>query len=264
MSKKVFLGVGHGGTDPGAVGFLIEKDVNLTMAIACRDFLVDHGVDVRMSRTVDENDPLTEVINECNTFNPDLAADIHNNAGQGDGFEVFYHYKGGTSKTLAKNIEKEVIDVGQNSRGLKTKLNSSGTDYFGFIRQTTAPAVILEGVFVDNKTDVQIADELHEQQAFGKAYAKGILKTLGIEIKESEPKTDNLYRVQVGAFKEKQNADNLVTKLKNQGYSDAFIKQNDDGLYRVQVGAFSIKSNAENLLKKLKGQGYSDAFIKTV
>ena len=34
-----------------------------------------------------------------------------------------------------------------------------------------------------------------------------------------------------------------------------------DKLYRVQVGAFAIKSNAEALLAKLKAQGYSDAFI---
>ena len=120
--KKVFIGAGHGGNDPGAIGFVIEKEANLNMAIACRDFLVQNGVDVRMSRTKDENDPLTEVINECNAWGPDLAVDCHNNAGGGDGFEVFYHYKGGTSKTLAENIEKEVVKIGQNSRGLKIKL----------------------------------------------------------------------------------------------------------------------------------------------
>lgn len=224
MNKKVFLGVGHGGSDPGAVGFLIEKDINLNMAIACRDFLVQNGVNVRMSRTKDENDPLTEVIKECNNFTPDLAVDIHNNAGDGDGFEVYYHVGGGTSKVLAQNVEREIIKIGQNSRGCKTKLNSNGTDYFGFIRQTVAPAVIVEGAFLDNSTDVKIIDELHEQQAFGVAYAKGILKTLGIEINENQPESDNLYRVQVGAFKERTNAENLLKKLKNQGYSDAFIQ----------------------------------------
>ena len=226
--KKVFIGVGHGGTDPGAVGFVVEKEVNLNIALACRDFLIQNGVDVKMSRTKDENDPLSEVISECNSFKPDLAVDIHSNAGNGDGFEAYFHYKGGTSKTLAQNIEQEVIKIGQNSRGCKTKLNEQGTDYFGFIRQTVCPAVILEGFFVDNATDIQIGDELHEQQAFGIAYAKGILKTLGIEIKETnpdKPQIDALYRVQVGAFKEKQNAENMLKKLKEQGYTDAFIKE---------------------------------------
>ena len=180
MAKKVFLGVGHGGSDPGAVKYLKEADLNLGMAIACRDYLVAHGVIVAMSRTKDENDPLSEEIKECNAFDPDLAVDVHNNAGGGDGFEVFHHYKGGTSKTLALNIEAEVKKIGQNSRGLKTRLNSSGTDYYGFIRCINAPSVIVEGVFVDNRADAAQADTKSEQIAFGVAYAKGILKTLGI------------------------------------------------------------------------------------
>ena len=104
---KVFIGVGHGGSDPGAVSYLVEKDVNLVEALACRDFLEAHGVQVLMSRTSDEDDPLTDEIKECNAFNPDLAVDIHNNAGGGDGFEAYYHYNGGTGKTLAQNIESE-------------------------------------------------------------------------------------------------------------------------------------------------------------
>ena len=141
--------------------------------IACRDFLKAHGVEVLMSRTTDENDPVTDEINECNAFEPDLAVDIHNNSGGGDGFEIFYHYKGGISKNLAENIEDEVKKIGQNSRGCKTKLNSNGSDYYAFIRGTICPAVICEGCFVDNETDVQIADSIEKQKAFGVAYAKG-------------------------------------------------------------------------------------------
>lgn len=71
--KKVFIGVGHGGADPGAVGYLVE-------ALACKDFLEMHGVEVLMSRAIDENDPVTDEINECNAFEPDLAIDVHNSA----------------------------------------------------------------------------------------------------------------------------------------------------------------------------------------
>ena len=189
--SKVFLGVGHGGNDPGAVGYLVEKDVNLNMAKACRDYLEANGVKVKMSRTKDENDDLNEEIQECNAYDPDLAVDIHNNAGNGDGFEVYHSVFKGIGTTLAKNIEAEVKAIGQNSRGCKSKWNSSKTsDYYGFIRLTKAPAVICEGVFVDNKEDVKIADTLEEQRAFGIAYAKGILKTLGIT-SNNKPKIDN-------------------------------------------------------------------------
>lgn len=197
---KVFLGVGHGGSDPGAVGYIKEADVNLAMALACRDYLQANGVTVKMSRTKDENDPLTEEIRECNAFNPDLAVDIHNNAGGGDGFEVYHYHKGGTSKTLAQNIEAEVKAIGQNSRGLKTRINSSGSDYYGFIRCIKAPSVICEGVFVDNKADAAQADTKGEQAAFGVAYAKGILKTLGIADKggNSNAGGENAGKVTVG------------------------------------------------------------------
>lgn len=177
---KVFIGVGHGGSDPGASKYIVEKDANLVMAKACRDYLKSYGVSVKMSRTKDEDDPISEVVKECNKFNPDLAVDIHNNAGGGDGFEAIHSINGGEGKKLAKNIETEVKKIGQNSRGLKTKVNSTGADYFAFIRDVKCPSVILEGVFVDNANDVKIADTTKELKAFGKAYAKGILKTLGI------------------------------------------------------------------------------------
>lgn len=223
---KVFIGVGHGGSDPGAVanGFR-ESDLNLSIALACQDELVRHGVLTKMSRIKDESDPLSEEVKECNAFNPDYAVEIHNNAGGGDGIEVFHSINGGKGATLATNIIAEVKKIGQNSRGAKTRKNSSGGDYYGWIRSTKAPAVIVECAFVDNKTDIQIIDTKDEQIVMGKAIAKGILKTLGVAYKE-ETKTEvaKYYRVQVGAYRDKANAEALQKKLKAAGF-DAYIKE---------------------------------------
>ena len=180
MSKKVFIGVGHGGSDSGAVGYIVEKEANLVMALACRGYLTAHGVEVRMSRTKDEEDPINEEVRECNAYNPDLAIDVHNNSGGGDGFEVFHTIHGGTGKVLAQNIEKQVIKIGQNSRGCKTRQGQRG-DYYAFVRVTKCPAVLCEGLFVDTKADAAQAGTKAKQQAFGVAYAKGILDTLGIK-----------------------------------------------------------------------------------
>ena len=217
---KVFIGVGHGGSDPGAVANGVkEKDLNLSIALACRDVLKRHGVEVKMSRTKDEGDSLSEEIRECNAYGPDLAVDIHNNAGGGDGAEVFYHYGGGKSKTLAENILAEVVKVGQNSRGAKVRKNSQGKDYYGFIRQTSAPAVIVECAFVDNATDLKILASEGKRKAMGKAIANGILKTLGVAIQSEKA---SLYRVQVGAYLLKDNAVAMQKKIKAVGF-DAFI-----------------------------------------
>lgn len=186
---KVALDPGHGGYDDGAVKYVTEDKVNLVEALACRDYLEAHGVEVLMSRTTDTTNSLRDFCKKANDWGADLAVSIHNNAGGGDGFEAYHHYGGGTGKTLAANIEAEVKKIGQNSRGLKTKKNKNGQDYFGFIRLTDMPAVICEGAFVDNKADAAQIDTKAEQQAFGYAYARGILKTLGIKDKGYPPKT---------------------------------------------------------------------------
>ena len=187
--SRVFIGVGHGGSDAGAVGYIVEKNGALVIATACKDYLIANGVEVRMSRYIDEDESLREKINECNAYDPDLCADIHLNAGGGDGAEVFHSVVGGKGKALAENILKELEAIGQNSRGTKTKVDADGTDYFGFIRCTNAPAVITEAYFVDNTTDVQIGDTAEKQKIVGQAIAKGFLRTLGITSnnKPSEP-----------------------------------------------------------------------------
>jgi len=182
---KVFIGVGHGGSDPGAIGNgLRESDVNLVMGCMMKAELERHGVTVGISRTKDENDPLTEEIAEANAFKPNIAVEVHNNAGGGDGFEVYHQTNGYATKSynLACAIEKRVIAIGQNSRGVKIRKNGS-VDYYGWLRQLTCPAVLCEGAFLDNKTDVQIIDTIPKQEAFGVAYARGVLDYLGMEWK---------------------------------------------------------------------------------
>lgn len=224
MKKKVFIGVGHGGSDPGAVGNgFKEANLNLAIALACMNELVRHGVDVCMSRTKDENDPASEEVRECNAFNPDLAIDIHNNAGGGDGAEAYHTIGYGQGEVLAKNILAEMQKIGQNSRGAKTRLNSSGRDYYTFIRSTYAPAVIVECAFVDNKTDIQIIDTAEEQKTMGIAIAKGVLATLGIAYVPEKVNESKMYRVQVGAYSVKKNAEDMKKKLIADGYSAIIV-----------------------------------------
>ena len=239
MSKKVFLGVGHGGKDPGAVANGKEEaDINLSIALACRDELESNGVEVKMSRISDEDDPLTEEIAECNAYSPDLAVDIHTNAGGGDGFEVYHTIYGGTGKTLAENINAEVIKAGQNSRGVKTrKSETTGKDYYGFIRQTSCPAVICEIGFIDNKTDLADFDEEAEQVKFGKAYAHGILKTLGVEIMQDTTVKDETKHWAYANYE----------SLKAQGVQLSEMRF-DDNITRGE--AFAL---ADKIIKAVKG-----------
>lgn len=192
MKPKVFLEIGHGGKDPGATGNgLRESDLNLSIGLACNEVLLRHDVDVLLSRTIDENDDINEAIEECNKFSPNLATGIHCNAGGGDGAEIYHTIYTGVGKELADDILEEITKIGQNSRGVKTRTNTSGRDYYAFIRNTNCPAVIVECAFVDNKNDIAIIDTAEEQAKMGVAIAKGILKNLGIKYIEKSLKTKN-------------------------------------------------------------------------
>ena len=69
-----------------------------------------------------------------------------------------------------------------------------------------------------------------------------------------------LYRVQMGAYKVKKNADAQMIKVKAAGFDTYMVKVGD--LYKIQTGAFSKKANAEAQLAKVKAAGFS-AFITT-
>lgn len=99
-------------------------------------------------------------------------------------------------------------------------------------------------------------------QRMGDLAAKVTAKLGGATNAEPEKPASNgtLYRVQVGAYSKKENADNQLKAVKAKGF-DAFITQ-VDGLYKVQVGAYSVKANAEAQLAKVKAAGF-DAFITT-
>ena len=72
-----------------------------------------------------------------------------------------------------------------------------------------------------------------------------------------------LYRVQVGAYSNKANAERQLARIKAAGFTDAFIAVVDNTLYRVQIGAYSVKANAETQLAKVKQAGFS-GFVTTL
>lgn len=76
-----------------------------------------------------------------------------------------------------------------------------------------------------------------------------------------------IYRVQLGAFSKKTNADAFLAKIKtlpdtiNAGYKNAYVRK-VGSYWKVQVGAFSVKANATRVVNDLKNKGYN-AFITT-
>lgn len=71
----------------------------------------------------------------------------------------------------------------------------------------------------------------------------------------SDNSVERLYRVQVGAFRNKESADRMLNSLLIEGFP-AFIVY-DDGIYKVQVGAFRFLANAIKMEERLRRFRYN-------
>lgn len=248
---KVVIDAGHGGRDPGAVyEGRQEKEDALDLALAIGKILSDHGVDVSYTRTTDVYNTPYEKAMMGNNADADIFLSIHRNAtlnpGAINGSETLVFADQGIPAQLARNINKHLASAGFNDRGVTERPN------LVVLRRTKMPAVLVEAGFIDSDTDNQIFDENFNQIA--QAIADGVLETLG----DPPAQQPYLYRVQTGSFRNSNYANQLLNRLKADGFP-AFIVY-DDGLYRVQVGAFRELENAINMEKTLREWGY-DTFI---
>lgn len=270
MTKKVYLDPGHGGTDPGAVGNgLREKDLTLKIAKYTRDYLLNNyqDVQVRLSRTTDVFVSLANRTRDANNWGADVLASIHINAATSSatGYEDFI-WNGTVSqntRNLQNTIHAEMIKVFKNFRNRGKKRAN-----FHMLRESRMSAILPEFLFITNKNDAAFLKNDSNLQLIAKHLAIGIAKHLNLKQKTNKPAPkpsggvsagNRLYYVQVGAFSKKGNADSLLTRIKNAGYKDAYVKR-EGNLYKVQVGAFSNKQNADRLAAEVKKKGF-DVFI---
>ncbi len=251
---KVVIDAGHGGKDPGAVyNGRQEKDDALDLALAVGKILSDYGVDVSYTRTSDVYNTPYEKAMMGNNADADLFVSIHRNAtpnpGAINGSETLVYADRGIPAQLARNINKRLEAAGFLDRGVTERPN------LVVLRRTRMPAVLVEAGFIDSGKDNQIFDQNFKEVA--NAIAEGILETLG-EDTDSQPQ--QLYRVQVGAYRNSSYANQLLRQLEQDGFP-AFIVF-EDGYYRVQVGAFRNLDNAVSMERRLRQWGY-DTYITT-
>ena len=209
--SKIVIDIGHFNSDSGATNKVArEVDLNKIIADECVRQLTRHGVEVVVS-----SGSLQDRVKIEHDAKPDYFVSIHNNAGGGDGTEVLVYSKSNPQLALAQNIENECLKL-NNSRGIKER-----KDLY-VLKNTKCPAIIIECAFIDS-IDYECIDTVVEQQAFGVAIAKGILKTLGVEYKEEKKDDGTRYRICVGSFSDKTNADKMVKELESKGYKPFLV-----------------------------------------
>ena len=215
------LNAGHGGSDSGAVANgLIERDINMIVAKIAKELMEFNGITVP---PIISGSDLNEVIRQVNLIkNANLCHSIHHNAGGGDGSETIHSVFYGKGTEFAKIMQEEFDKLGQNRHGsgLLTKVNSSGSDYYGFIRSTYPPAIISEFAFIDS-IDYKIIDTYEEQYAEGEAIAKAHCRFYGIIFKspKNQSKVENDKDIYLSVRVLNSKADELTKKIISMGYA---------------------------------------------
>lgn len=249
---KIFIDPGHGGSDPGAVGNgLQEKTLTLQIALALRTILTNEyeGVSLLLSRTSDQYVSLSDRTNAANNWGADFFLSIHVNSGGGTGFESYiYPGVGAPTTTYQSTIHSNVIQaVDFADRGRKTA-------NFHVLRESAMPALLTENGFIDTVADANKLKTNSFIQSLARGHANGVEQAFSLK------KTSNsgLYKVQIGAFKVKANADSLAGSAEAKGFDTVVLLK--DGLYKVQIGAFSSKDNADALAARARNAGF-DAIV---
>jgi N-acetylmuramoyl-L-alanine amidase len=189
---------------------------------------------IRTDDTTGKKDiSLTARTNAANNFKADFYLSIHHNAGANGGtaggIVAIVYSKGASAESIA--WQKDLYNALIAATGLKgNRATPLAKNNLHEVRETKMPAVLLELGFMDSATDVPIiltekfADQCAE--AIVKVLVKrGGLKQKAVETKPDDPvKTDVLYRVQVGAYRDSNNALATKKKLEEAGFSAIIVE----------------------------------------
>jgi N-acetylmuramoyl-L-alanine amidase len=308
---KIVLDAGHGLSTPGKRTPSGENEwsFNNKVVLAAIDKLRKYeNVDIlRVDDPTGKTDiSLNDRTNKANAFNADVYIACHHNANTGTwgswtGIETYtfdHPQANPKSEKIAKVIHPLVVKaVGIQDRGLK-KQN------FHVLRETSMPAILIEGGFMDSYIDINVLRDNSKLKAHGEAIAEGLVQYFGLKLKVTVTVKDYLSigdtgkdvkqlqenLIKVGyklvadsnfgpitenAVKAFQTSNGLLVdgfygpatkaKLENAVKPKPIPKPTPPKgtLYTVQVGVFRDKENAERLAKELKSIGYPVYIIES-
>ena len=190
LNKVVYLDAGHGGYDPGASYFGIsEKSLTLAIQSRVKAKLEAEGYQVVTTRTSDTYVDLTDRSRAANASESDIFVSIHINASgssAAQGIETYYYQpyaeypsrinatyhanptRLSMSDTLANAIQSSLINAtGAQNQGVKRQT-------FAVLRETAAPAVLLELGFLSNPQEAARLNTSAYQETLANAIVAGI------------------------------------------------------------------------------------------
>lgn len=220
---KVYLSPSNQTENRYAYGNTNEAEQCGRIADACRIALERSGVTVKLGHMPS----MQEKVRASDAFGAELHIPIHTNAFNGSvmGTRMFC-YNTGKGMAACKAIFARVAPL---SPGTSENIQVNPKLYE--VRVPKAPTAYIECEFHDTVEGARWIVE--NAAAIGEAIAHGICDYFGVTYKAAEPPkpaqpeqpaTDKLYRVQVGAFANRENAEKMLRRLKDAGF-EGYIRE---------------------------------------
>lgn len=218
---------------------------------------------------------------------------------QYSGIQSLVYANSGMRRTLAQNINKELSDAGFENLGIVERPNlvvlkrtqmpavlveagfiNSDTDNkifdnnFDEIARAIADGILETiysgmsktdaGAYGEDEIDTDTLNSYQENQQTDEQRVPMSDDTTQSRRQngfycDCEGENEKLYRVQVGAYRNKENADRMLDALLIEGFP-AFMLY-DDGYYKVQVGAFEYLTNAIKMEQRLRRFRYNTYIV---
>lgn len=168
---KILFDIGHNCyPDMGASAIGDENKMNIevgTKVIAKLKALGHTVVNVTPSSASSVSSSLAQRVNKANAEGGDLYVAIHFNCGGGHGVEVWSGSQ--TSSSVAQKVLDAIVELGFVNRGVKIQ-GQNGYEHLYVLNNTSMPAILTEGCFVDSQSDMN----LYNAESMANAIVEGL------------------------------------------------------------------------------------------
>lgn len=180
--RLVVVDAGHGGKDPGAMSpprqdkpRLVEKELNLDIALRLKRLLEEVGYKVIMTRTDDTYVPLPDRVAIANGAQAHAFVSIHLNSypqpGGQWGTEVYYWTP--QSYPLAESIYRHLLNLlGRKGNGIRRR-------QLYVVRHTTMPSVLVEACYLNHPEEEELLRNENFREQIALAICRGIMEFFG-------------------------------------------------------------------------------------
>ncbi len=215
---RIYIDAGHGGKDSGACnGSYYEKHYTLQLSLLQKQYFEQAGYNVTLSRDVDCFVDNSFKASQANKVNADLYIANHINSVEAtspNGVEVYYQVNPAFTAKGKAVAQKAVANLSTifNSRGIKTRTQDDGRDYYCVLRETRMPALLIEHGFISNIQDLAKLNDGSNIVAMAKAVVKAVCDTV--------PNTTKPQDNHKNEYLNWANAESLSSKLETQVKKD--------------------------------------------